>query len=59
MGFRELNLGRNCKNCFRVYSCCFVNINTVTYFNLFLRPFQQPECQSLFFKFFFFFFVFY
>ena len=33
MGFRVLNFGRNCKNSFRVYACCFVNINTVTYFN--------------------------
>ena len=47
MGFRELNLGRNCKNCFRVYSCCFVNINTVTYFNLFLRPFQQRDMSVM------------
>ena len=33
-------LGRNCKNCFREYACCFVNINTATYFNLFLCPFK-------------------
>ena len=51
---RELNLGRNCKNCFIVYACCFVNINTVTYFKLFLCPFKRrdmsvmPECQILF-----------
>ena len=47
MGFRELNLGRNCKNCFRVYACCFVNINTVTYFNLFLRPFQLRDMSVM------------
>ena len=30
IGLRILNLGRHCKNCFRVYACCFVNINTAT-----------------------------
>ena len=39
MEFCELNFGRNGKNSFRVYACCFVNINTVTYFNLFVCPF--------------------
>ena len=43
IGFRELNLGRNCKNYFRVYACCFVNISTVTYFNLYLCPFKQRD----------------
>ena len=38
--FRILNLRRNCKNCFGVYACCFVNINTATYFNLFLCQHQ-------------------
>ena len=33
----------NCKNYFRVYACFFVNINTVTYFNLFLCPFKQRD----------------
>ena len=37
------NLGRNSKNYFRVYACCFVNINTVTYFNLFFVSFQATQ----------------
>ena len=47
MGFRELNLGRNCKNCFGVYACCFVNINTATYFNLFLCPFKPRDMSIM------------
>ena len=35
-----LNLGRNCKNSFRVCACCFVN-KTVTYFNLLACPFNM------------------
>ena len=34
-----LNLGRNNKNSFRAYACCYVN-NTVTYFNFFVCPFK-------------------
>ena len=34
------------KNCFRVYACYFVNINTVTYFNLFLCTFKQHVCYD-------------
>ena len=34
-------------NCFRVYACCFVNINTVTYFNLFLCPFKQRDMSVM------------
>ena len=46
-GFREPNLGRNCKNYFRVYECGFVNINTVTYFKLFLCPFKQRDMSVM------------
>ena len=46
-GFRILNLGRICKNYFRVYACCFVNINTATYFNLFLCPFKQRDMSVM------------
>ena len=47
IGFRILNLGRNWKNCFGVYACCFVNINTATYFNLFLCPFKQRDMSVM------------
>ena len=32
---------------FRVHSCCFVNIDTVTYFNLFLCPFEQRDMSVM------------
>ena len=47
IGFRVQNLGRNCKNYFRVHACCFVNIDTVTYFNLFLCPFEQRDMSVM------------
>ena len=40
------NLGRNYKNSFRVYACCFVN-NTVTYFNLFVCLFKQRDMSVM------------
>ena len=42
IAFRVLNLGRNYKNSFRVYACCFVN-NTVTYVKLFVCPFKRRD----------------
>ena len=42
-----LDLGRNCKNYFRMYACCFVNINTVTYFSSFLCPFKQRDMSVM------------
>ena len=35
IAFRVQNLGRNYKNSFRVYACCFAK-NTVMHFNLFV-----------------------
>ena len=35
------------KSCFRVYACSFVNINTVTCFNLFLCPFKQRDMSVM------------
>ena len=29
------------------YACCFVNINTATYFNLFLCPFKQRDMSVM------------
>ena len=31
----------------RVYACCFVNINSVTYFNLSLCPFKQRNMSVM------------
>ena len=36
-----------CNNCFRVNACCFVNINTVTYFTSFLCPFKQRDVSVM------------
>ena len=30
-----------------MYACCFVNINTATYFNLFLCPFKQRDMSVM------------
>ena len=38
---------RNCNNYFRVYACCFVNMNTVTYFNLSGCPFKQRDMSVM------------
>ena len=38
---------RNCNNSFRVYACCFVNMNTVTYFNLSGCPFKQRDMSVM------------
>ena len=40
------NLGRNGKNSSRMHACCFVN-NTVTYFNLFVCPFELRGMSNI------------